>query len=148
MCFWLVSRPQPADLLKHPFVCTGESKEEETQGLLAALVKDNVDAIHRWRQLTSNDDITAEGLSHTQTSSAQPSAAGTCIIHDIGRDSGGVSSQHPKLALASFIHPPPVLRLPLSPTGCLADSEPLLKLEPIYPVCFNLPGTPFPPTCF
>ena len=74
-------RPHPAELLKHPFVCEGEGKEQET--LLAALVRDNLAAIHRWRQLNAGEDATAEGtLTHTLTeNSTFPSAAGTCIIH-------------------------------------------------------------------
>ena len=80
-------RPQPADLLKHPFVCAQEGKSEETQEqLLAALVLDNLSAIHLWRQqITGNDD---ETTAITQTSTAQGSGTGTCIIHDLDRDSG------------------------------------------------------------
>lgn len=67
-------RPHPNELLKHPFVCEGDSQAQDE--LLATLVKNNLSAIHRWRQLTAGDDGTAEGLTITQTSSAQPSAAG------------------------------------------------------------------------
>ena len=75
-----LKRPHPAELLQHPFVCTSEEAEEATQDqLLAALVRNHLASIHRWRQLASNEDTTADAMTLTQNSSAQ--APTTLCVH-------------------------------------------------------------------